>query len=79
MAYFRLDEAKKSREELAVMAAGGDAREYNKKRKTLRELSTTSLNVVTALKEQVDGLTSKQFLEMAARIGVSVKREEVNG
>lgn len=71
MAYFRLDETKKSREGLAIMAAGGDVREYNRKRKTLRELSTANLTVV-------DGPTSKQFLEMAARIGVSIK-DNVSG
>ena len=78
MAYFRLDETKKSREGLAVMAAGGDVREYNRKRKTLRELSTTNFDVTGTLKKQVDGLTSKQFLEMATRIGVSIK-DNVSG
>lgn len=71
MAYFRRDEEKKFKEEMAIMAAGGDAREYTRKRKTLREVSMGERS--TSNEEQ----TSRQFLEMASRAGISIKRENI--
>lgn len=78
MAYFRRDEEKKFKEEMAIMAAGGDAREYMKKRKTLREIATGIPVKFESLKE--DGApTSARFLEAAARMGISVKKNASEG
>lgn len=71
MAYFRRDEERKFKEEMAIIAAGGNLREYEAKRKTLRELYATG--GVKAPQESGDAITSTKFLEMAARMGAPIK------